>query len=273
MVETEPFNPLKFLGHGPQQLEVHLFSPCNVKSASGVQTHRPQDCTFHKRHGMSCTFATPACQWTRRVFQPHLRSQRLSSASVHVPPCQVRKVVRALGEAGGDERVAGLVAYVGDAAAGAGLAVVQELRAAVQDFRWGGDKHARKDASLRRALSPRGTAGSNQLGQCSRGQRPDLATLQGLHHSAACHARILLLLSHLCYSCLMLDASFAMHDGVTDPCALDPSGTGSSRRDVRRQSHMRTRLARPARWAPLPTSWHPPLTRCDSRHMPRKQRS
>jgi hypothetical protein len=50
---------------------------------------------------------------------------------------QVHKIVSALSEAAGDERVKGLIAYVGTSAAGAGLAVTQELRAAVQIFRWG----------------------------------------------------------------------------------------------------------------------------------------
>jgi hypothetical protein len=53
------------------------------------------------------------------------------------PPVQVHKVVSALSEAAGDERVKGLIAYVGTSAAGAGLAVTQELRAAVQKFRQG----------------------------------------------------------------------------------------------------------------------------------------
>jgi len=44
-------------------------------------------------------------------------------------------VVRALGEAGGDGRVQGVVAYIG--APGAGLAVMEELREAVKDFRYG----------------------------------------------------------------------------------------------------------------------------------------
>lgn len=48
---------------------------------------------------------------------------------------QLRKVVRALGEAGGDGRVQGVVAYIG--APGAGLAVMEELRAAVKDFMYG----------------------------------------------------------------------------------------------------------------------------------------
>ena len=48
---------------------------------------------------------------------------------------QVHKVVSALSEAAGDERVKGLIAYVGTSAAGAGVAVTQELRAAVQKFR------------------------------------------------------------------------------------------------------------------------------------------
>lgn len=49
---------------------------------------------------------------------------------------QVRRVVRALSRAGGDDRVRGLVAYIGDATAIASLAVGQELRAGVHYFRW-----------------------------------------------------------------------------------------------------------------------------------------
>ncbi len=43
-------------------------------------------------------------------------------------------MVRALAHAGGDDRVRGLLAFVGDATASAGLPVVQELRSAVRDF-------------------------------------------------------------------------------------------------------------------------------------------
>jgi hypothetical protein len=59
-----------------------------------------------------------------------------SAGGYRVSQAQVHKIVSALSEAADDERVKGLIAYVGTSAAGAGLAVTQELRAAVQSFRW-----------------------------------------------------------------------------------------------------------------------------------------
>ena len=59
----------------------------------------------------------------------------IHSTTCGASPLQVHKVVSALSEAAGDERVKGLIAYVGTSAADAGLAVTQELRAAVQKFR------------------------------------------------------------------------------------------------------------------------------------------
>ena len=49
---------------------------------------------------------------------------------------ELQKAVKALKVAGGDERVLGLFALVGDLGKEAGLAQVQELRQAVQAFRW-----------------------------------------------------------------------------------------------------------------------------------------
>ncbi|GAB4815409.1 hypothetical protein N2152v2_002455 [Parachlorella kessleri] len=51
------------------------------------------------------------------------------------PKLELQKAVRALKVAGGDERVVGLLALVGDLGKEAGLAQVQELRQAVQAFR------------------------------------------------------------------------------------------------------------------------------------------
>ena len=59
----------------------------------------------------------------------------IHSTTCGASPVQVHKVVSALSEAAADERVKGLIAYVGTSAADAGLAVTQELRAAVQNFR------------------------------------------------------------------------------------------------------------------------------------------
>jgi hypothetical protein len=67
--------------------------------------------------------------------QAHMRVNHGTTCGAF--PVQVHKVVSALSEAAVDERVKGLIAYVGTSAAGAGLAVTQELRAAVQKFRHG----------------------------------------------------------------------------------------------------------------------------------------
>lgn len=94
-----------------------------------------------KKAGGACDFLDDNC-WNSSIWvlmQELVAAYKALSkvANRNCESCmlQVRKVVRALNEAADDKRVLGLVAYVGSSTASAGLAVTQELRAAVQDFR------------------------------------------------------------------------------------------------------------------------------------------